>query len=203
MSNPPQHLLGGLNVALLVCETSNPDQVLATRHTLEELGVNVVLVSARRGRPADPHAAGDAAALEVSLTLANADPDALDGVVVLSDAAGARRLRGEPHAREFLQRIDQENKPVAAVTDGVLLLATHGASQPRTVSAPEPLSAKLQRAGAPTSNAPLTVDGNWLSAARADVLPEFHVRLKEMLANRRLETITLGNDQPSAVGEDG
>jgi protease I len=52
MSNPPQHLLGGLNVALLVCETSDPAQVLSTRHSLEELGVNVTLVSARRGRPA-------------------------------------------------------------------------------------------------------------------------------------------------------
>lgn len=203
MSNPPQHLLGGLNVALLVCETSDPGQVLATRQSLEELGVNVTLLSARRGRPVDPDAGGDAQALVVSLTLANADADAFDGVVVLADAEGARRLRGEPHAQAFLQRIDREHKPVAAVTDGVLLLAIEGIADERTVSAPAPLSAEVERAGARTSPDPVTVDGNWLSAARADVLPEFHARLKALLADRRRASITLDNDQPSAVGEDG
>lgn len=203
MSDPPQHLLGGLNVALLVCETSDPVQVLATRQSLEELGVNVTLISAVRGRPADPQAVEGAAALVVSLTLANADADIFDGVVVLADAAGARRLRNEPHASDFLQRIDREGKPVAAMTDGVLLLAGQEAAADRDLSAPESLVVELQREGARPTREPLRVDGNWLSASRAELLPQFHSRLKEMLAQRRLATIAPGNDSASAVGEDG
>jgi hypothetical protein len=92
---------------------------------------------------------------------------------------------------------------VGAVTDGVLVLAGQEAAGTRAVAAPEPLVDELARAGARPSGEPLTVDGNWLSAAGAELLPQFHARLKEMLAQRRLATITLANDQPSAVGEDG
>src|SRR4051812_34244757 len=76
LPTPPQHLLGGLNVAILALAGCRADHVMSTKHSLEELGVNVQILSRARG--AVPRA-GDIDAVQ---GIAQADPESFDGVVV-------------------------------------------------------------------------------------------------------------------------
>lgn len=118
---PAQHLLGGLRIALLVSDSSNPDEVLATRRTLEERGVEVTLLSTVRARPVEaPGGSGDAS-LDVPMTLAAADPEGFDGAAILADEAGARLLTEHEDGKAFLRRLRDEGKPVATAPSGEAL----------------------------------------------------------------------------------
>src|SRR4051812_17838805 len=96
--DPPQHLLGGLNVAILALAGCRADHVMSTKHSLEELGVNVQILSRAGG--AVPRA-GDIAAVQ---GIAQADPESFDGVVVPGGAECADAVRSVPEALAFIER---------------------------------------------------------------------------------------------------
>jgi len=199
MSNPPQHLLGGLEVAILVAPGSPPEHLGATRTALEELGVNVHVLGPTRGRLAT----GAEEGIEAAQALSAADPDAYDGAVVIADLLGAKRLAGRPEALAFLSRLDADDKPIAALGDAVLPVLVSGLAQSRGVSTPGGLAAVAEGAGAVLAPDAVAVDGNLVSVRDAADLAQFHAQLKAMLARRRRDTISIGNDVSSAVGEDG
>ena len=196
MTNPPQHLLGGLEVAILVAPGSPPEHLQAARTSLEELGVNVHVLGPERGPLHDQR-------IEVAKALASADPDAYDGAVVIADLLGAKRLAGRREALAFLARLDEQDKPVAALGDGVLPVLVAGLAQSRGVSTPAGLMALAEGAGAVIADEPVAVDGNLMSVRDAADLAEFNAQLKAMLARRRQATLSIGSDIGSAVGEDG
>lgn len=202
-TDPPQHLLGGLNVAILVASGTRHDQLDTSRAALEELGVNVLVVGPDRRPAAGVMADGRRAAIPVSQGVALVDPASCDGVLVLADAEGARQLASSPVAHSFLAAVDAEGKPIGAVGEGVLPLLRAGLAQSRTVSATPALAGQAETAGGTGAGEALSVDGNLVTLAHTDGLDGFNAALKQLLAQRRLATITIGNDTPSAVGEDG
>ena len=203
MSTPAQHLLGGLDVAIVVAPGSSADQLEATKTSLEELGVNVLVVGPGRGATRGVRGDGREDAIEVSQSLGVADPDSFDGVLVIADHEGAKRLAASEPAQAFLARMDAEGKPIGAISEGVLPLLTAGLARERAVSAPDHLSGVAESTGARPAGQTLTVDHNMVSLKEEAGLEHFNSVLKELLAKRRLATITIGNDTPSAVGEDG
>jgi protease I len=203
VSDPPQHLLGGLDVAILVAPGSSTDQLESTMTSLEELGVNVLVIGAGRGATRGVRRDGREDAIEVSQRLGVADPDSFDGALVIADQDGARRLASSEQARHFLARMDEEGKPIGAISEGVLPLLSAGLVRSRSVSAPDHLAGVAKSSGARPAGAVLTVDANVVSLKEEAGLEHFNAALKQLLARRRLSTITIGNDTPSAVGEDG
>jgi len=163
---PPQHLLGGLNVAFICAGSGDTGPLQKIKAGLEEKGVNVVILAARKGPLAG--AEGDPG-LEVSLDVDKADPEALDGVLLVSTDDSAQPLRAVPKLQEFVAAFAAQDKPL-----GFLGGAAEMAG-PRN-----PLVAR--------------------SDAEVDHLIAC---LLDGLAQRRRESVTIGNDTSSAVGEDG
>jgi putative intracellular protease/amidase len=200
MKDPAQHLLGGLNVAILIAHDSSLDQVDAARISLEELGVNVTLVGESRAAVRTLRTDGPPEMTRPSLPLSAADADAYDGVVVIASPHGGARLALNEEARAFLVRMDAEGKPIGAVSDGVLPVLSAGVGDAE-LSAPAHLLPTAQKAGVVATGDGLTVDANIVSAASEDGMALFLANLKHLLAKRRCATITPDNDMPSAVGE--
>ncbi len=203
MDDPAQHLLGGLNVAILIAHDSPIDQVESTRQSLEELGVTVSLLASTRAAVQTVRDDGSPEIIQPSQSLAAADPDAFDGVVVIASPHGGARLALDENVRSFLARMDAEGKPIGAVSDGVLPVMSAGLETDPGLSTPEHLRSTAEKAGVETMDARVTVDANVVSAADGDGLERFNASLKQLLAKRRCRTITPGNDVSSAVGEDG
>ncbi|HZY19695.1 MAG TPA: DJ-1/PfpI family protein [Ramlibacter sp.] len=199
LEDPPQHLLGGLNVAILAGAGADLAQLDAARTSLETLGVTVLVVGLRRG----PVPAAGPTPLEASQGIATVDPASLDGLLVLAGSAGAQQLAAAAEVKALLAALDAEGKPIGALGDGVLPLLTAGLAQARGVSTPDHLAPVAQRTGAVREGGGLAADGNVVSAASPAALDEFNAALKQLLARRRLATVSPGNDTPSAVGEDG
>lgn len=203
MTEPPQHLLGGLQVAVLVAPGSSLDQIETTRYALEELGVSVLLVGPGRGPVSCVRSDGSQLPTPVSQSLTVAAPDAFDAALVIAQGRGAEYLAASDEAMNFLARIDAEHKPIGAIGSGLLPVLAAGLARSRSVSAATDLAAQAREAGASPSAGPVTVDGTMVSLSDEQGLESFHASLKELLARRRLSSITLDNDTPSAVGEDG
>lgn len=195
MSDPPQHLLGGLDVAIVVAPGSNPDQLDATKTSLEELGVNVLVLGPGRGSTGGVRGDGSQEPIEVSQSLSLADPDSFDGVLVIADAQGARGLASSEQAQGFLARMHAQGKPIGAISDGVLPLLAAGLARSRAVSAPDHLAGLAQSTGARPARDALTVDANIVSL-REGGLEAFNSALKQLLARRRQVTIAICNDAP-------
>ena len=123
-----------------------------------------------------------------------------DGVLIMAGPQGAERLATSAEAKAFLKRMNAEGKPIGAVAEGVLPLLRAGIGS--TVSAPDHLGDQTQGAGMVIAPDPLTVDENVVSLREGN-LASFNSALTTLLARRRLSSIDIGNDMPSAVGEDG
>jgi protease I len=165
----PQHLLGGLNVAILAWPGCRPEHVMATKASLEEQGVNVQILSTAKGP------VPRAGAIDAVQAIATADPDGFDAVVLPGGAEAADRLRGDQDALSFIRRLDDEEKPVAALGESVAVLAATAKDAAHT----------------------LTADDD-------DELDAFQQKLRVLLADRRRKRFaTVADDVPSAVGEDG
>jgi protease I len=166
-SDPPQQLLGGLNIALISTRGSAPDQLQATKASLEESGVNVRILSL------EPAEVGEDQVGDQQVQVA--DADAFDGAVVLGGAAGVQKLKARPEVLDFLRKLDAEQKPLAALGEGVALLGELGGAQEHR-----------------------------LAQQDTRQLEAFHAQLKQLLAQRRRDSFaTVADNISSSVGEDG
>lgn len=114
-TEPPQHLLGGLNVAILAAPGCRAEHVWATKKSLEESGVNVQILAASKG----PVAQTD---LDAVQAIADADPELFDAVVLPGGQAAAECLRQDDAARSFIERMAAEDKPTAAMGESGRML---------------------------------------------------------------------------------
>ena len=83
MNSPPQHLLGGLNVAILVVNGFEQVEMTAPRKALEELGVTTRLISVNTGHVQGYHHDKPGDHFDVDLTFDEARADAFDQAVVV------------------------------------------------------------------------------------------------------------------------
>lgn len=194
-SEPPHALLAGLNVALLAAHGSDSEALAALRSGLEEQGVNVSVLSPDRP---------GAQPVPADLRIADADPMAFDGVVVVDGAEGVQHLRAVPESLEFIRQIHRDHKPVGALAEGVLLLLDTGLAAGLQLCAPDAIAGELWRARARRAHEAVCVHERWVTAAGREVLGDFEAAFENLLEQRRREGFaTEAEDIPSSVGEDG
>ncbi|MBL0418976.1 DJ-1/PfpI family protein [Ramlibacter sp. AW1] len=203
IQDTPQHLLGGLNVALLISHDSSREQMEKTRGALEEMGVTVSVLASGRSAVQVLDGDGLAQSMKPHLAVAVADPDAFDGVVVIASPQGGARLALDGDARQFLARLDAEAKPIGAISDGVLPVLSAGLGAERELSTPEHLVPAAEGAGAVVSQQAMAIDEHLISLTDPAGLDRFISHLKGLLAGRRVQTMAPGGDVSSAVGEGG
>ena len=120
-SGAPQHLVGGLNVAILAWPGCDPEHVRGTKASLEELGANVQILSAAKGPVAR------AGSLDAVMAVAAADPAGFDAVVLPGGVEAAERLGADDGGLTFLRSLAADQKPLAAIGESVPLLQREAA----------------------------------------------------------------------------
>lgn len=194
-SDPPRALLGGLNVALLAAPGSDAEALVALRRGLEEQGMNVSVLSP--GRPG-------AQPLPADQRIADADPMAFDGLVMVGGAEGVEHLRAAPKSLEFIREINRDHKPLGALGEGVLLLLDTGLAAGRQLCAPDAIAGELWRARARRAHEPVCVQERWVTATGREALGAFEAAFQNLLEQRRRDCFASETeDTPSSVGEDG
>ncbi|MDN8618088.1 DJ-1/PfpI family protein [Variovorax ginsengisoli] len=194
-SEPPFALLGGLNVALLAAPGSDAEALAAMRRGLEAQGVIVYVLS-----PGPP----GTQPLPADRRIADADPMAFDGVVVVGGAEGVAHLRAAPESLQFIRGINRDGKPLGALGEGVLLLLDTGLAAGRQLCAAEGVAGELWRSRARRAHEPVCAQERWVTATGREALDAFEAAFRKLLEERRRESLASEADAtPSSAGEDG
>jgi deglycase len=203
-SQPPQHLLGGLRVAILADDGFEQVELTQPREALEEAGITTRLVSVNRGRIRGFHHDQPADVFDVDLALEEARADDFDAVLLPGGVRNADMLRASRHAQQFVRDIDRQGKPLGVICHGPWLLISAGLVRGRTLTSWPTLEADIRNAEGQWLDQPVVVDRNWVSSRKPADIPAFNEKFKELLASRTQASVAGSADEgASAAGTSG
>jgi len=203
-SQPPQHLLGGLRVAILADDGFEQVEMTQPREALEEAGVVTRLISVHPGRIRGFHHDQPGDSFAVDLVLEDARADDFDAVLLPGGVRNADMLRASRHAQQFVRDIDRQGKPLAVICHGPWLLISAELVKGRTLTSWPTLEADIRHAQGNWLDQPVVVDRNWVSSRKPADIPAFVARFKELLAARTRASVGgTADDSASAAGVDG
>jgi len=204
MTQPPQHQLGGLSVAILVTDGFEQDEMTGPQAALEESGVIIRRVSDRMGQIRGMHHDQPGDLFDVDATFDKVTADEFDAVLLPGGAVNSSRIRSNANAQALVRQIDRQGKPLAVICHAPWLLISAGLVKGRKMTSWPELQRDLEQAGAQWVDAPVVLDGNWVSSRKPDDIPAFNDAFKALLARRtRGSTVGTADDMPAAAGEDG
>jgi len=204
MTQPPQHQLGGLSVAILVTDGFEQDEMTGPQAALEESGVIIRRVSDRMGQIRGMHHDQPGDLFDVDATFDKVTADEFDAVLLPGGAVNSSRIRSNANAQALVRQIDRQGKPLAVICHAPWLLISAGLVKGRKMTSWPELQCDLEQAGAQWVDAPVVLDGNWVSSRKPDDIPAFNDAFKALLARRtRGSTVGTADDMPAAAGEDG
>jgi protease I len=203
-SSPPQHLLGGLQVAIVVGTGFEQAELVEPRRALQEAGAATRIVSVSRGRIQGFHHDQPGDHFDVDLALEEADAAAFDAVLIPGGVRNADMIRASRHAQQFVRDIDAQGKPLAVICHGPWLLVSAGLVRGRTLTSWPTLEADIRNAGGRWVDQPVALDRNWVSSRKPADIPQFNAAFIELLATRTHAAVAgTGDDTASATGVDG
>lgn len=192
-------IINGMNVAILVTDGFEQNELSEPQKTLEAEGALVRLVSDRpepirawhQGQPGD--------AFPVDLLLQEADALAFDAVLLPGGAQNAAALCTLDAAQRFVQDMAREGKPIAALCHGARLLVAADLVRGRTLTSSPDLAADIRQAGGHWVDQEVVRDDKLVSSCSAADLPAFNAAMVAAIAARRQASVR-GTPDENAVG---
>ena len=172
--------LKGRHVAILAADGVDEAQLHAPRKALTDAGVLADVVAARSGKVS----ASGGAEIAVDRTFEVCHAADYDALVIPGGADGAEALRAEQRAIQFVREFMAADKPVAAIGEGVSLLAAADAVAGRTIAATPELADAVRSGGGAIVDRSVNVDEKLLTARGAGDIGELSTAMLREFANR-------------------
>lgn len=192
--------LHGMNVAILVTDGFEQIELTGPREALEDAGALTKIISARPGKVQGFNHDEKADQFDVGLTFNDAYPDDFDAVLLPGGALNADRIRIMPEAQHFVQGMQQDNKPIAAICHGGWLLVSAGMVNGRTMTSWPTLRDDIRNAGGNWIDQEVAVDGNWISSRKPADIPAFNQKMIEVFGERVRASLHGSRDAQAQTG---
>lgn len=179
--------LQGKRIAILATEGFEQSELEKPRAALDAAGAKTEVISPGDGqiRGWDGDDFGDA--VDVDLTLDEADPADYDGLLLPGGVMNPDKLRMEPKAVEFVRAFFAEGKPVAAICHGPQLLIEADVVRGRKLTSYSSIKKDLTNAGATWVDEEVVVDNGLVTSRKPDDIPAFNAKMIEEFAEGRHE----------------
>ncbi|MCU1605753.1 MAG: intracellular protease, PfpI family [Modestobacter sp.] len=174
--------LSGRRVAVVA--TDGVEQVELDRpwQALVEAGAQPELVSVEAGTITAYDHIDRGETRTVDLTLADADPDSFDGLVLPGGVINGDFVRADSDAVAFVQAFFDAGKPVAAICHASWVLIEADVVRGRQMTSWPSLRTDLRNAGADWVDEEVVVDGNLITSRKPDDLDAFSAAIVEQFA---------------------
>jgi protease I len=128
----------------------------------------------------------------VDETLADADPDSYDALVLPGGVANPDQLRTDARAIQFVQKIFSAGKPVGVICHGPWTLVEADLVRDRKLTSWPSLKTDIRNAGGRWVDEEVVVDQGLVSSRKPDDLPAFCAKIVEEFAEGRHEVAHTG-----------
>ncbi len=182
--------LSGFRVAILATDLFEEAELIEPRKALDEAGATTVVIAPHSGEIQAVQHDKKTQKVKVDQTLADADPEKFDAVLLPGGAMNADALRNEPLAQEFVRRIDQTRRPVAVICHGGWLLASARLVKGRHMTSYKTIQDDLRNAGAFWTDKEVVHDGNWVSSRQPTDIPRFNQELVKLFVEHHARART-------------
>lgn len=174
--------LAGKRVAIVAADGFEQSELAQPQRALEDAGATTEIVSLRAGtiRGWKEKDWGDE--FTVDKTLAQANPDDYDALVLPGGVMNPDKLRTDQDAVAFVSRFFAEGKPVGAICHGPWTLINAGAAKGRLMTSWPSLRQDLINAGARWTDEEVVVDHGLVTSRKPADIPAFNRKLIEEIA---------------------
>jgi protease I len=169
--------LEGFRVAILATDLFEESELVEPRKALDEAGATTVVIAPHAGEIQAVQHDKKTQKVKVDMTLAEADPDQFDAVLLPGGAMNADALRRDQLAQEFVRRIDQTRRPLAVICHGGWLLISARLVRGRHLTSYKTIQDDFRNAGAFWADKEVVRDGNLVSSRQPSDIRRFNQEL--------------------------
>ncbi len=198
-----QPSLTGTTIAILVTNGFEQVEFTDPRQALEQQGAATKVISSQRGKVQGFHHDTKADQFAVDLTFQEADPKEFDAVLLPGGVMNGDQIRIIPEAQRFVQDMDEDGKPIAAICHGAWLLVSARLVEGRTLTSWPTLQDDIRNAGGNWVDQEAVVDGNLITSRTPSDIPAFNQKIIDTLAQRLNASAHGTRDEQTGIGLSG
>jgi len=180
--------LEGFRVAILATDLFEESELIEPRKALDEAGAKTVVIAPHAGEIQAVRHDEKTQKVKVDMTLADADPDQFDAVLLPGGAMNSDALRRDQLAQEFVRRIDQTRRPVAVICHGGWLLISARLVRGRHLTSYKTIQDDFRNAGAFWADKEVVRDGNWVSSRQPADIPRFNQEMINLFVDHHVRS---------------
>lgn len=171
--------LHGKTIAILAADGFEQSELEVPREALEGAGAKTDIVSLKAGTIRGWTEGDFGDSVEVGVTLAEANADDYDGLLLPGGVMNPDKLRLDSKAVEFVRAFFHAGKPVAAICHAPQLLIEADVVRGRTLTSYPSIKRDLQNAGANWVDREVVVDQGLVTSRQPSDIPAFNAKMIE------------------------
>jgi protease I len=174
--------LKGKKIAILATDGFEQVELTEPRKALDDAGATTIVVSPNDGEIKGWQHIDWGDKVKVDKSLADANPNEFDALVLPGGVMNPDHLRMDPAAVNFVKQFVASGKTVAAICHGVWTLLETGALKGKTVTSWPSLKTDLRNAGANWVDQQVVTDGQFIFSRKPDDIPAFSKAIIEQVS---------------------
>lgn len=175
--------LKGKKIAILATDGFEQAELIEPKKALTEAGAETVVIAPKGGEIKGWNVEDWGESVSVDKTLADANPNEYDALVLPGGVLNPDHLRMDPAAVNFVKQFVATGKTTAAICHGPWTLLEAGALKGKTVTSWPSLKTDLKNAGANWVDQEVVVDGQFVFSRKPDDIPAFNRAIIESIRN--------------------
>ncbi len=179
--------LNGKRVAVIATDMVEQVELVEPWRALKDAGAEAELVSIEDGQIQGFNHYDKADLFSVDKTIENADPDDYDALLLPGGVGNPDTLRTNEQVVEFVRRMFESGKPIAAICHGPWTLVEAGVVDGLTLTSWPSLKTDIRNAGGTWVDEEVHVDQGVTTSRKPDDLPAFNEKMLEEFAEGRHE----------------
>lgn len=169
-------------VAILAADGFEQAELEGPLEALRDAGADVYIVSPKAGKIQGMEHMEKGRSVNVDLTLAKADPEDFDALVIPGGLYNPDTLRSTPAAVDFVKAFGVAGKPIAAICHGPWVLIEADLVAGRQLTSWPAIQSDIRNAGGDWLDEEVVIDNGLVTSRKPDDIPAFNEKLIEEIA---------------------
>lgn len=175
--------LDGLRVAVIATDGFEESELQEPVNALRKAGAQVTIISPKAGEILGTHHGTPNGKVKVDRAVRDVSAREFDAVVLPGGTQNADRLRMVPEVQNFLQDMNEADKPIAAICHAPWELVSAGLVRGRTLTGYYTIQDDVRNAGGNWVDQEVAEDDNWVTSRQPADIPAFNQAMLKVFAD--------------------